>query len=269
MKKTFVLIALAVIGMTAVTPRVQAQDVKKLEQLQQELEAIERRVEARGGQATAQEQQRVREIHQEIIQAAGPYGGMLPQNPSGQTPANRAEHERNVQGQEAQQREYQRQMEQMQSQQNAMQDYFLQQQRQEREAEERRQREEEEKRIRPGDNAGWPAASLYQSRFGLGAFRQPAGTVASYSINIQNRGEGDNIVFYLTSANEAAFRNIKEQVEAAVKKSLVMDQGTPGDWYIGVTDPLDPREQRFYIQVWLSRRDGTLTLSIASRGTKG
>jgi hypothetical protein len=58
---------------------VQAQDMAKLEQLQNEAEPIEARAQVRGGNYTPQEQQRLLQIQQELIQAAGPYGGMIQQ----------------------------------------------------------------------------------------------------------------------------------------------------------------------------------------------
>jgi hypothetical protein len=80
MKRIFVLIiTFLVIGLAFVS----AQDMARLTQLQQEVERIEAAANARGGTYTQQEQQRLLQIQQEMIQAMGPMGGSLPQ---GQTP---------------------------------------------------------------------------------------------------------------------------------------------------------------------------------------
>jgi hypothetical protein len=82
MKKMFVLaIALMMTGL-AVVPQIQAQDMQKLEQLQTEVEQIEQRAKARGGSYTPQETQRLQQIQQEMMQAAGGLGGYVPPTPS-------------------------------------------------------------------------------------------------------------------------------------------------------------------------------------------
>ena len=84
MKKVLVLaIALVAVGLVIV-PQVQAQDMAKLTQLQAELERIQASASARGGSFTPQEVQRMNEIQQEMMQAMGPYGGMMEGNPSNQ-----------------------------------------------------------------------------------------------------------------------------------------------------------------------------------------
>jgi hypothetical protein len=182
MKKILVVaIALLAMGLTVV-PQVQAQDMKKLEQLAKEAEQIGERVEARGGLPTNQEVQRLEQIRQEMIQAAGPYGSLMQNAPgaSGQVP----------------------QMPQpplLPQSQPQTQPQALPQQ---------------------GERAGWPPASAFQNRFKIAPFKQPAGTTARYDAG-ENKGVIISMEIYLTGGNATTVvQNLKQQFESVTGKQM-------------------------------------------------
>jgi len=142
-KSILLVIALLAIGLTVV----QAQDMARLEQLERELEQIAARVEARRGSITPQEQQRITQIQQEILQIMGSvYGTVQP----GQL---NPQYDQMPQPPQLQQQPYQPPQQQAQPQQQTQQQ---------------------------GQNAGWPPASAFQSYFRISPLTQPAGTTARY-----------------------------------------------------------------------------------------
>jgi hypothetical protein len=84
MKKVFMVIALAAMGLTVI-PQVHAQDMAKAQQLSEEANRIDAQAKARGGNFTAQELQRLQQIQQEIMQAMGMAGQPVP-NPQSAVP---------------------------------------------------------------------------------------------------------------------------------------------------------------------------------------
>jgi hypothetical protein len=186
MKKNFLLIVLLLVAGFAV---VTAQDMAKLQQLQQEVERIEMAAKARGGNYTPQEQQRLVQIQQEMIQAMGPLGGMVPQGTpnsggSANTDRQAADIERRVQ--EAETRNAQNQ-----------QDPIL------------------------GNSRGWPAASVFR-RYGVTINQPSTNTTVSYTLNGEDltiyfqfmRGSDGRMPLYQTMVQTG--NTIERHLEAAV-----------------------------------------------------
>jgi hypothetical protein len=186
MKKIFILmVALLAVGLT-VAPQVQAQDMQKLEQLQREAEQIAQRANARGGNYTSQELDRLVQIQQEMVQAAGPLGGLMQNLPQTSSGGGSPMLPPQVQPQT------QTQPQQAVSQQ--------------------------------GEHAGWPPASAFQNRFKLTPFRQPAGTTARYDAG-ENRGVIGSLEIYLTGGNaNTVLQNLKQQIEAAIGRQMSQDE---------------------------------------------
>ena len=201
-KSVLLLVIFFVVGLTFAY----AQDIAKLEQLQKELEQIETRVEARGGQATPQEQQRLQQIRQEIIQAAGPYGGMMQQQTqqsTRQSPTDANKQAADIERQVKQQEQNQQQA--------------LQAQQKQREEEERRQREAQ---MYPGDKRGWPPNAAFTDLSLKTPVKQPNGTKASYN-SYQDNNKWYNITIYLTGGNsQTVMQDLIRQVEASTGKKM-------------------------------------------------
>jgi len=145
-------IALMAVGLVVV-PQVQAQDMAKLAQLEKELEQLEAKADR--GQLTPLDAQRMQQIQQEILQAMGPYGGMMPQfqgmggsQPQAMSPAE-------IERMQRQQQQQNQQMQQLQQQQ--------------------------QQQAQPQNS--WPSNAVF-NKFGLGAITQPAGTVAFFREDI-------------------------------------------------------------------------------------
>jgi len=209
MKKILMVIALTAIVL-AVAPQVQAQDMAKLQALQTELEQIQARANARGGSFTPQEVQRMNDIQNEMMQAAG-IGGM---GMGGMSPL---EQQYNQMGQQLEQQG--RQQEQQ----------ALQQERQR-----EQERIAEYTREHTGGNRGWPAARAY-SQFNIGSLKQPSGTTASYSSGSQT------ITIYLHNAKPNTMQELKTQIEAITRgKTLEHNYTTDsGDWHVGIHNHFD------------------------------
>jgi hypothetical protein len=181
MKKIFLLaIALLVVGLVVVT----AQDMAILQQLQQEVERIEAAARARGGTYTTREQQRLVQIQQEMVQAMGPLGGMVPQGTPNSGGANTdrqaADIERRVQ--EAENRNTQIQ-----------QDPIL------------------------GNSRGWPAASTLR-RYGVTLSQPSTDTTVSYTLS----GEELTIYFQFMRGSDGRMPSYQSMVQTgnAIERHL-------------------------------------------------
>lgn len=183
------------IGLLAV-PQVQAQDMAKLEALERELQQMEARVDARGGQPTLQEAQRIQQIQQEIIQAMGPWGAYMDMVPAPQqsTP---------------------QQMQQMQQMQQQTQQFgqMLQQPQQQRDT------------FPAGQTTGWPSASQF-SQVSLPSLRQPAGLTATYTFY----RESQTIEIYIRGGTQATIDDLARQIQAGTNSNLYREN-KPGSYY--------------------------------------
>jgi hypothetical protein len=223
-KSIFLLVALLVIG-TAVAPQVQAQDMKKLEALQQELELLEAKVD-RGQQLTPQEAQRMLQIQQEILQAMGPYGNMFSQEQLNQM---------NNQTYQQQQQALERAQQQQQPQQ---------------------QQPRQQVQSQQGQNAGWPPASAFQGRFKISPLRQPAGTTARYDTLVDS-GVVNTLNIYITSGNaNGTLQDLKQQIEAITGRQMSQS----GNDYHGFIP--DPNNRNGNIRFWLKLENNVVVLQI-------
>ena len=224
MRKSLILaIALLAVGLMVV----QAQDMRRLEQLQAELEQIEARVEARGGNTTPQEAQRAVQIQQEILQALGPYGEMYQFLPQGNTGTN--DGDRQLQQIEQMQRQALQQGQNIQPQQQQIQ--------------------------QQGQNAGWPPASAFQSYFRISPLTQPAGTTARYD------GGDRGMEIYLTGGNaNTVQQNLKQQVERITGRQMPENR-YDGGYIDSIQDP-NQRSNDNSIQFWLRTENNVVILSI-------
>jgi hypothetical protein len=232
MKKFFIVIALAAIGLTLV-PSVQAQDTAKLEALERELEQMEARIEARGGQPTAQEVQRMQQIQQEIIQATGSWGSLMQNTPQQQP---RGLSPQQMQQQQQQQMQQWQQMQQQQAQ------------------------PQQPDTFPAGDTSGWPSASQF-SQVSLPALRQPVGSTVSYTF----RGNNQSLEIFLRGGTQATIDELVRQIQAGTNSGLYR-QNQPGNYYQVLPIPSGRRGVDSY-QVIIELIDGGVRL--ASQGRSG
>jgi multidrug efflux pump subunit AcrA (membrane-fusion protein) len=198
-KIIFLVIALLVVGLAFVS----AQDMAKLQQLQAELEQIQARANARGGSFTPQEVQRMNEIQNEMMQAAGIGGSAM----QGSSPNAFEQQFFDMEQRALQQGQQEQQVRQQQLQR------------------EQQQRREEYIREHTGTNRNWPVASVYTSRFNISELRQPSGTTASYNTDESRNAKTGSVLLmgitiYLHNATDNAVQDIKRQVEAATRKTM-------------------------------------------------
>ncbi len=223
----YLLVTFLVIGLT-VSPPVHAQDMKKLEALEKELEQLEAK--ATREQLTPKDLQRVQEIRQEIIQAMGPYGSMMQQyqGTGGGQPQtmNPADLER-MQQQQIQQMQMMQQQEQQQAQQQRQQET------------QRRQAEEAEKQ-REAARRQWPSNAEWQ-KIGLAGMRQPAGTSVS-DWTIDPAHEWSRLYLAMGNVTEAGADDIMAQIERITGKKFRVTRAKSriegtfdiGDWHYQV-----------------------------------
>jgi hypothetical protein len=170
------------IGLTA-APQVQAQDMQKLEQLQREAEQIAQRAISRGGTYTSQEMNRLVQIQQEMVQAAGPLGGMMQTPPqassSGGSPMLPPQVPPQTQPQQAVRQQ--------------------------------------------GEHAGWPPASAFQNRFKLSPFRQPTGTTARYDAGENKGVIVSLEIYLTGGNTNTVLQHLKQQIEAAIGRQMSQD----------------------------------------------
>jgi hypothetical protein len=223
MKKIFVLIvALLVMGL-AVAPQIQAQDMKKLEQLANEAEKIAERIDARGpgGLPTNQEIQRLEEIRQEMIKAAGPYGSLMLNTPeaSGQVPQVTQPPQAPVAPKQTQQQP------------------AVQQQ---------------------GERSGWPPASAFQNRFKITPFKQPAGTTARYDAG-EIKGVIISLEIFITGGNATTVvKNLKQKIESVTGKQTTQS----GNVYYGFIKDPNYKSEDNLIRFRLEIENNVVTFSI-------
>ena len=127
--------------------------------------------------------------------------------------------------------------------------------------------DEEESRLSyRKENKGWPPASIYQKRFGLGAFRQPAGTTAYYwdSYPSDKKDEVNSLHITMEDATDVALADLKKQVEVATKKPMEWEENRnyPEDsmWRFTYDDPFLKGDAsiHYWISVELQPMDGDL-----------
>jgi hypothetical protein len=235
MKKILMVIALAAIGLTVV-PQVQAQDQAKLDALERELAQMEARIEARGGQPTAQEVQRIQQIRQEIIQAMGSWGSLM------QTVPQQQPQELSPQQMQQQQQQQMQQWQQMQQQQTQPQ-----------------QRDT----FPAGNTSGWPSSSTF-SQYSLPALRQPAGTTTSYSYRKFNTAN-DTIIVYIKGGTQSTIDELVRQIQAGTASNL-WRQNEPGIYMQNLPKPSNARGMDGY-RVEIELQDGGVVL--LTRGLAG
>ncbi|MDR2905203.1 MAG: hypothetical protein LBU73_04555 [Helicobacteraceae bacterium] len=233
-KSIIALFVLAALG-TAVAPQAEAQDIKRLEALEKELEQLEAKVD-KGQQLTPKEARRMQEIRDEVMKemAESPYGDLIRQHqpPQGNIGANDGN----------------RQLQQIQQ----MQQKALQQQQQ-------IQQQPRQQQTQQGANAGWPPALAFQSRFKIPPLAQPAGTTARYD-SYQDNEVVQSLEIYLTGGN-TALQNLKQQVEKVIGKQMSAEGGE----YFGFID--DPNYKAgghidHNIRFWLRIENNNVVLTI-------
>jgi hypothetical protein len=194
---------LAILSITAAVPLAQAQDQKKIDQLQKELEQLGAK--SQKGTATEKEMQRMMDLTIEITMLKNP--GMtydqaiahLQQMNSGQIATAKAQAEAEDK-RAAEQRKR---------------DDAAAEQAKKRE-QEQLQRQAQEKDMYPGDTRGWPSTALLQER-GLASLKQPAKTNASYN-SLENNAGIERIL--LTGANANTLQDVKQQIEKITGKQM-------------------------------------------------
>jgi hypothetical protein len=242
-KIVFIAITVMVIG-TAVAPLVQAQDMKKLEALEKELEKLEAKID-KGQQLTPKEIQRIQEIHDEVmmLMANSPYGGLIQQyqGMGGNNNYNSLDGERQVQ-----------QIQQMNQQ-------ALQQQQMMEQMDKQQQKQEEERKMYPGKTRGWPTVAYFKECFknypqiATATLKQPVGTNASYT---------DGVI-YLTGGNaNTVLQNLKQQVEKITGKQMDIDGG---QYFVFIQDSNRKDSHLFYgFRFWLRIEDNIVVLTMGT-----
>jgi endonuclease/exonuclease/phosphatase (EEP) superfamily protein YafD len=238
MKKFFILAAaLAVIGLTA-APELRAQDMKKLEALEKELEQLEAKVD-RGQQLTPREIQRMQEIQQEAMQeamkAAGPYGGLLQQSQN-QKPAQGMTVEE-IERQQQQTLQFQQMMQQ---------------------SEQQQQQQQREARMYPGETRGWPGANIF-SQCSLPNLRQPAGATASYTYNSQSR----ELTVYITNGTQNTVDELGRAIDASGKATY--KDLSSGYFVLPMPQGLGGASRNAHYQVLVTLEDGVVKLNAGRR----
>jgi hypothetical protein len=236
MKRLFMVIALAAMGMTLV-PQVQAQT----QQQQQELEQIARR--SVNG-LSPQDRRRTIQIMTDVFVAQGM---------SRQQAASLAEMSADsmftsdVGEMSAEERR-------MFEEQNRAIEHFEGTDERARQAQEQERRQREEQANYPGNVRGWPAASLFQKQ-GVPALRQPAATNASYT-----DADWGRLTVYLTGGNaDTVVRELVRQIEAATGRKMDHE----GGWYRVEHKPAGaPIWQNFPTFLVKKQENGTVELSV-------
>ena len=208
MKKILTVITLAVMVL-AVAPQVQAQDMKKLEALEKELEKLDKAVEKQGGQPTPAQVKRAQEIQEEVIKAAGPWADMVRQQMASPSWA------------ASQNQDHDKMLQQSQQQQQRQQQY-------ERDTQQANRQTQDQ--FPSGETAGWPSSSIF-SQCNLPNLRQPSGTTVSYNYNSQHR----SLEIFIRNGAQNHAADLARAIEAGGK---VISKSVDGnDYYFTLQIP--------------------------------
>ena len=209
-KSIFLLIALLIVGF-AVAPEVQAQNEKRMQQIEKELEQMEKNITARGGKATDQEIKRAQELTIEMLMMQGMTKAQATQMSQMmvQEMKNPTMDYGNQQIDPEMAKKLKEQEEMIKQYEKAMDPKYQEEQRKKEAAEQKRA--EEERAKFPGETRGWPNAAWFKERDpAVPNLKQPAGTNASYDVN----------TIYLSGANANTLQDIKKQIETVTGKKM-------------------------------------------------